>query len=84
MRYLYTFILSVLVLAVAAQEQVKKGTLSGVVTAADTGESLQTAALQLLALPDTNYKSGVATDVHGGFALVAPGGSYILRATYVV
>ena len=83
MRYLYTFILSVLVLAVAAQEQVKKGTLSGVVTAADTGESLQTAALQLLALPDTIYKSGVATDVHGGFSLVAPVGSYILRATYV-
>lgn len=83
MRYLHIFIFSMLAICAVAQEKVKKGTLSGTVADYDTGEVLQTAALQLLALPDTVYKAGVASDGHGRFSVVAPVGSYILRATYV-
>lgn len=83
MRYLYILLFAMIASAGVAQEQVKKGTLSGVVVDSETGELLQTAALQLLALPDTVYKGGVASDVQGRFSIVAPAGSYILRATFV-
>ena len=84
MRYLSAFFLLFIVLfQSAAQEQVKRGTLEGVVMAADSGELLQTATLQLLALPDTVYKAGVASDIHGAFTIVAPEASYILRVSYV-
>ena len=66
-----------------AQEQVKKGTLQGVVVDADSKEVLQSATLQLLALPDTVYKAGVASDVDGRFTIVAPVAKYILRVSYV-
>lgn len=66
-----------------AQENVKKGTLTGVVAAADSSEPLQTATLQLLSLPDTVYKTGVASDLHGAFTIAAPPASYILRISYV-
>lgn len=83
MRSIIIFIFSIMTLAALAQEQVKKGTLTGAVIAADTGDALQAAALQLLALPDTVYKAGVASDVQGRFSFVVPTGSYILRTTYV-
>lgn len=83
MRYFHILVFSLLAIVAVAQEQEKKGSLNGVVADAETGEALQTAALQLLALPDTVYKTGVATDGHGRFTIVAPVGSYILRATYV-
>ena len=66
-----------------AQEEVKRGTLEGVVAAADSGELLQTATIQLLQLPDTVYKAGVASDMHGAFTVVAPAASYILRVSYL-
>ena len=83
MKYLYILIFTILSVGAVAQQQVKKGTLSGVVADSETGELLQTAAVQLLALPDTVYKAGVASDAHGRFSVVAPVGAYILRATYV-
>lgn len=83
MKYLYILIFTILSVGAVAQQQVKKGTLSGAVVDKETGELLQTAAVQLLALPDTLYKAGVASDAHGRFSVVAPAGAYILRATYV-
>ena len=55
MKYLYILIFTILSVTAVAQQQVKKGTLSGVVADSETGELLQTAAVQLLALPDTVY-----------------------------
>ncbi len=69
--------------SVFAQKETKSGTLEGVVSAADSGELLQTASLQLLQLPDTVYKAGVASDMHGAFTIVAPAASYILRVSYI-
>ncbi len=66
-----------------AQDDVKRGTIEGVVVAEDSGELLQTATLQLLALPDTIYKTGVASDHRGAFTVVVPAASYILRVSYV-
>lgn len=81
---LYTCLLLLLALGVSAQEnKVKKGTLSGEVRSSESGEPLLTASLQLLALPDTIYKTGAASDMHGAFSLVAPASTYILRVSYV-
>lgn len=84
MKYISTFFLFLFIaFSVVAQEQPKRGTLEGVVAAADSGELLQTATLQLLSLPDTLYKAGVASDIHGAFTVVAPADTYILRVSYV-
>ncbi len=82
-NFLCIFLLMLLATGVSAQNKVKKGTLSGTVHSSETGESLPTASLQLLALPDTVYKTGVASDMHGKFSIVAPVDTYILRVSYV-
>ena len=82
-RFLYILLLFVIATGVSAQEKQKRGTLSGAVHSSETGEALPTASMQLLALPDTVYKAGVASDMHGKFSLVAPVASYILRVSYV-
>lgn len=84
MKRIYILLLMLLPLFVMAQQQtVKKGTLTGVVADADNNEVLQAATLQLLALPDTIYKTGVASEMNGKFTIIAPVASYILRVSYV-
>lgn len=67
-------------LAITAQN--KNGTLSGVVEC-DDKSVLQSATVQLFALPDTVFKAGAASDNDGKFTISAPAAKYLLRVSFV-
>ena len=67
-------------LAITAQN--KNGTLSGVVEC-DDKTVLQSATVQLFALPDTVFKAGAASDNDGKFTISAPAAKYLLRVSFV-
>lgn len=83
-RYIFFFLfLSVLAAGTAQNSRKKMGTLKGVVYSKSENSPLLNATLQLYALPDTVYKTGVSSDSEGKFSLQAEAGTYLLRLSYV-
>ncbi|MBQ8336328.1 MAG: TonB-dependent receptor [Bacteroidaceae bacterium] len=79
----YKFILISLFCPLLLMAQTKNGTLSGTVVEEGSEKPLQSALLQLMELPDTIFKVGVATDNEGKFSISASAGKYILRVSFV-
>ena len=80
------FITSVclLLMTVTAFPQTKNITVTGRILEADTKEPAVQANVQLLQLPDSTYKAGIASTARGYFTLPkVAAGKYVLKVSYV-
>lgn len=65
-------------------KNVKKVEVTGTVIDSETQEAISSATIQLFALPDTTFATGVVSDEEGKFILdPVAAGNYILRISYV-
>lgn len=85
-KHILSILLIAISFAVAQAQQNKKvvtGSVSGTVYSSVENVPLQNATLQLYQLPDTVYKTGVATNTEGFFTMKVVPGNYLLRLSYV-
>ena len=72
-----------LLFSTLAFAQKKEGPLSGEIYLKESGEPLVAASVQMFSLPDSVFKTGVASDLDGKVNLKVQAGKYFVRISYV-
>lgn len=84
MKKIISAMVLLLTITLSAFSQTKNITVSGRIVEADTKEPAMQATIQLLALPDSAFASGIASTSQGYFTLPkVKAGKYVLKVSYI-